>query len=123
MTTFVDQARTLLGDTGPERPVTAPNAPLVFNGFAPDFVYRSIPAPDLTIKQVVTARNHLCVVGFEVAHRRVGQGTGAAERRLKGDGGLPVSVKPHTGRGALSCRRYSSRRWSSRPAVRWPRLP
>ncbi|MFE5372934.1 PD-(D/E)XK nuclease family protein [Streptomyces mirabilis] len=48
-----DQARTLLGDAGPERPVTAPNAPLAFNGFAPDFVYRSIPAPDLTIGQLV----------------------------------------------------------------------
>ncbi|MFD1662907.1 hypothetical protein ACFSL4_33260 [Streptomyces caeni] len=48
-----DRARTLLGDTGPERPVTAPNAPLAFNGFAPDFVYRSIPAPDLAIEQVV----------------------------------------------------------------------
>ncbi|WP_369225443.1 PD-(D/E)XK nuclease family protein [Streptomyces sp. R39] len=48
-----DRARTLLGDTGPERPAAAPNAPLPFNGFAPDFVYRSIPAPDLTIEQVV----------------------------------------------------------------------
>ncbi len=105
-----DQARILLGDTGPERPVTAPNAPLAFGGFASDFVYRSIPAQDLTIKRVVTARNHLCVVGFELAHRRVGQGTCAAECRLKGDGGLSVSAKPHTGRGALSCRRHSSRR-------------
>ncbi|MFJ9909095.1 hypothetical protein ACIRVK_40750 [Streptomyces sp. NPDC101152] len=48
-----DQARQLLGDTGPERPVVAPDRPLSFNGFAPDFVYRSIPAPDLTIEQVV----------------------------------------------------------------------
>ncbi|WP_239015044.1 PD-(D/E)XK nuclease family protein [Streptomyces sp. CdTB01] len=48
-----DQARDLLGDTGPERPVVAPEKPLSFNGFAPDFVYRSIPAPDLTIEQVV----------------------------------------------------------------------
>lgn len=38
---------------GPERPATAPHAPLAFNGFAPDFVYRSIPTPDLTIEQVV----------------------------------------------------------------------
>jgi hypothetical protein len=27
--------------------------PLSFNGFATDFVYRGIPAPDLTIEQVV----------------------------------------------------------------------
>lgn len=48
-----DQARELLGDTGPERPVVAPGMRLSFNGFAPDFVYRGIPAPDLTIEQVV----------------------------------------------------------------------
>ncbi|MGQ4480194.1 PD-(D/E)XK nuclease family protein [Streptomyces sp. SAS_276] len=48
-----DRARDLLGDTGPERPGVAPHQPLTFNGFAPDFVYRSIPAPDLTIAQVV----------------------------------------------------------------------
>ncbi|MFD8722968.1 PD-(D/E)XK nuclease family protein [Streptomyces sp. NPDC059629] len=48
-----DGARDLLGDTGPERPVVAPGLPLSFNGFAPDFVYRSVPAPDLTIEQVV----------------------------------------------------------------------
>ena len=48
-----DLARELLGETGPERPVVAPAMPLSFNGFAPDFVYRSIPAPDLTIGQVV----------------------------------------------------------------------
>ncbi len=41
-----DQARTVLGDTGPERPVTAPNAPLAFGGFASDFVYRIVPAQD-----------------------------------------------------------------------------
>lgn len=48
-----DQARDLLGDTGPERPVVTVGKPLPFNGFAPDFVYRGIPAPDLTIEQVV----------------------------------------------------------------------
>ncbi|MFJ6898104.1 PD-(D/E)XK nuclease family protein [Streptomyces hokutonensis] len=48
-----DRARDLLGDTGPERPGVAPHQPLSFNGFAPDFVYRSIPAPDLMIEQVV----------------------------------------------------------------------
>jgi hypothetical protein len=26
---------------------------LAFNGFAPEFAYRSIPTPDLTIEQVV----------------------------------------------------------------------
>ncbi|MFF0133071.1 PD-(D/E)XK nuclease family protein [Streptomyces mirabilis] len=48
-----DQVRELLGATGPERPVVVPDQPLSFNGFAPDFVYRSVPAPDLTIDQVV----------------------------------------------------------------------
>jgi hypothetical protein len=66
-----DQARTLPGDTGPERPVTAPNAPLAFNGFAPDFVYRSIRAPDLTVEQVVRLG---VAPGVDVACRHVGQG-------------------------------------------------
>ncbi|GGS96337.1 hypothetical protein GCM10010240_32120 [Streptomyces griseoviridis] len=33
--------------------VAAPHARLPFNEFAPDFVYRSIPAPNLTIEQVL----------------------------------------------------------------------
>ncbi|WUV70046.1 hypothetical protein OG223_50765 [Streptomyces sp. NBC_01478] len=48
-----DRAWDLLGDTGPERPGIAPHQPLSFSGSSPDFVCRSIPAPDLTIEQVV----------------------------------------------------------------------
>lgn len=48
-----DEVREVLGDIGPERPVTPADGPLTFNGFAPDFVYRSVPVPALTIEQAV----------------------------------------------------------------------
>jgi hypothetical protein len=44
---------------------------LAFKGFAPDFVYRSIPAPDLTVEQVVRLG---VAPGVDVACRHVGQG-------------------------------------------------
>ncbi|MFJ9379531.1 hypothetical protein [Streptomyces sp. NPDC101455] len=74
-----DRARDLLGDTGPERPGVAPRQPLSFNGFALDFVYRSIPAPDLTIEQVV------CLgVCRSKSHCRWWQGDGSSAGSMSG---------------------------------------
>ncbi|RAG84020.1 hypothetical protein DN069_19130 [Streptacidiphilus pinicola] len=73
-----DLAREQLGETSLERPLAVDGAPLPFNGFAADFVYRSISIPDLTVDQIVR-------LGVRHARRAVEQVAGFAPVRGVGD--------------------------------------
>ncbi|MEU9238263.1 hypothetical protein [Streptomyces sp. NPDC048385] len=52
---------------------------LSFNGFAPDFVYRGIPAPDLTVEQVAG-------LGLGYAREALKAHVNAFGELLRGDG-------------------------------------